>query len=185
MSHGLNCAILFADSRKKGSFLTGQSTIVSPSYVSLQSMFFINYGISLLPMRRFDTYLPYVPSQKEVWDFIQSFSNLKHKAVLSLMYSSGLRIREVCALRYEDISRSSMRIHICHSKARSDRYAILSQKALDILTQYWFRAGKPRDLLFPNRNDPQRPMATYTVNQFIFAKRNRTRPGTPVYLPYF
>lgn len=45
MSHGLNCAILFADSRKKGSFLTGQSTIVSPSYVSLQSMFFINYGI--------------------------------------------------------------------------------------------------------------------------------------------
>ncbi len=42
-----------------------------------------------LPMRRFDTYLPYVPSQKEVWDFIQSFSNLKHKAVISLMYSSG------------------------------------------------------------------------------------------------
>ena len=88
------------------------------------------------------------------------------------MYSSGLRVREVCALRYEDIdiSRSSMRIHICHSKARSDRYAILSQKALDILTQYWFRAGKPRGFLFPNRNDPQRPMAAYTVNQFIFAK---------------
>ena len=38
----------------------------------------------------------------------------------------------------EDISRSSMRIHIRHSKARSDRYAILSQNALDILTQYWF-----------------------------------------------
>ena len=44
------------------------------------------------------------------------------------------------------------------------------KKALDILTQYWFRAGKPRGFLFPNRNDPQRPMAAYTVNQFIFAK---------------
>lgn len=63
-------------------------------------------------MRRFDSYLSYVPSQKETWDFIHSFSNLKHKAILSLMYSAGLRVGEVCALRYEDISRSSMRIHI-------------------------------------------------------------------------
>ena len=125
-----------------------------------------------LPMRRFDSYLPYVPSQKETWDFIQSFSNLKHKAVLSLMYSAGLRVGEVCALRYEDISRSSMRIHIRHSKARSDRYAILSRNALNVLTQYWFSAGKPMGFLFPNRNDPSRPMASYTVNQFISAKES-------------
>lgn len=125
-----------------------------------------------LPMRRFDSYLPYVPSQKETWDFIQSFSNLKHKALLSLMYSSGLRVGEVCSLRYEDISRSSMRIHICHSKARSDRYAILSRNALNVLTQYWFSAGKPMGFLFPNRNDPARPMASYAVNQFISAKES-------------
>lgn len=125
-----------------------------------------------LPMRRFDSYLPYVPSQKEVWDFIQSFSNLKHKAVLSLMYSAGLRVGEVCALRYEDVSRSSMRIHVCHSKARSDRYAILSRNALDILTQYWFTAEKPMGFLFPNRNDPGRPMTSYAVNQFILAKES-------------
>lgn len=125
-----------------------------------------------LPMRRFDSYLPYVPSQKETWDFIQSFSNLKHKAVLSLMYSAGLRVGEVCALRYEDVSRSSMRIHVRHSKARSDRHAILSKNALDILTRYWFSAGRPTGFLFPNRNDPGRPMASYTVNQFIFAKES-------------
>ena len=128
------------------------------------------WDASQLPMRRFDSYLPYVPSQKETWAFIHSFSNLKHKAILSLMYSAGLRVGEVCALRYEDISRSSMRIHICHSKARSDRYAILSRNALDILTQYWFHAGRPTGFLFPSRNDPARPMASYTVNQFIFAK---------------
>lgn len=128
------------------------------------------WDASQLPMRRFDSYLPYVPSQKETWAFIHSFSNLKHKAILSLMYSAGLRVGEVCALRYEDISRSYMRIHIRHSKARSDRYAILSRNALDILTQYWFHAGRPTGFLFPNRNDPARPMASYTVNQFIFAK---------------
>lgn len=123
-----------------------------------------------LPMRRFDSFLPYVPSQKQVWDFIQAFSNLKHKAILSLMYSAGLRVGEVCALRYEDISRSSMRIHICHSKARSDRYAILSPLALQILTDYWFSYGKPCGWLFPKQNNPQQHMVSYTVNQFIFAK---------------
>ena len=128
------------------------------------------WDASQLPMRRFDSYLSYVPSQKETWAFIHSFSNLKHKAILSLMYSAGLRVGEVCALRYEDISRSSMRIHIRHSKARSDRYAILSRNALDILTQYWFHAGRPTGFIFPNRKDPARPMASYTVNQFIFAK---------------
>lgn len=127
---------------------------------------------SQLPMRRFDTYLPYVPSQKDTWDFIQSFSNLKHKAILSLMYSAGLRVGEVCALRYEDISRSSMRIHICHSKARSDRYAILSSLALQILTDYWFAFGKPAGWLFPKRNHPDQHIVSYTVNQFISAKEN-------------
>lgn len=123
-----------------------------------------------LPMRKFDSYLPYVPSQKEVWDFIQSFSNLKHKAVLALLYSAGLRVGEVCSLRYEDISRSSMRIHIRHSKSRSDRYALLSPLALDILTAYWFSYGKPTGWLFPMADHPERHMVTYTVNQFILAK---------------
>lgn len=125
---------------------------------------------SQLPMRRFDSYLPFVPSQEETWTFIQSFSNRKHKAILALMYSSGLRVGEVCALRYEDISRSSMRIHICHSKARSDRYALLSSRALDILTDYWFVYGRPRGWLFPNRIHPDRHIVSFTVNQFIFAK---------------
>ena len=125
-----------------------------------------------LPMRRFDSFLPYVPSQKEVLFFIDSFSNLKHKAVVALMYSAGLRVGEVCRLRYEDISRSSMRIHIRSSKNRSDRFAILSKNALDILTQYWFQYGRPDGFLFPNRDHPDRPMASFTVNQFISAKEN-------------
>lgn len=124
---------------------------------------------SQLPMRRFDSFLPYVPSQKEVRGFIAAFSNLKHKAILALMYSSGLRVGEVRLLRYEDISRSNMRIHIRKSKNRSDRYAILSSNALAILTQYWFQNGMPRAYLFPNSRHPDQPMASFTVNQFIYS----------------
>ena len=65
-----------------------------------------------LPFRKFDKYLPYVPSQQEVKTFISTIPDLKQKAMIALMYSSGLRIGEVCHLKYQDIERSNMRIHI-------------------------------------------------------------------------
>ena len=102
-----------------------------------------------LPMRKFDTYLPYVPSQEDTKLFISTITDLKVKAMVAVMYSAGLRIGEVCNLRYEDISRKNMRIHVTHGKNRSDRYAILSKYALDIMTDYWFAYGKPTGYLFP------------------------------------
>ena len=50
--------------------------------------------------------------------------------MVTLMYSSGVRVGEVCRLKYSDIQRSSMRIHVAQTKNRSDRYALLSQKAV-------------------------------------------------------
>lgn len=94
-----------------------------------------------LPLRKFDAYLPYVPSQEEAFQFISTMPGIKPRAMCALMYSSGLRIGEVCRLRYEDIDRKNMRIHISHTKARQDRYASLSRYALDLLTQYWFNAA--------------------------------------------
>lgn len=120
-----------------------------------------------LPMRRFNTYLPFVPSHEEAMTFISSISDLKQKAMISLLYSSGLRVGEVCSLKYSDIERANMRIHIRHSKNRSDRYAILSTHALDILTKYWFAFGKPTNWLFPSQRDKDKPCSTYNVMRWI------------------
>ena len=106
-----------------------------------------------LPMRRFDTYLPYVPTLDEVKLFINTLPTLKQKTMVALMYSAGLRVGEVCRLKYSDIKRSSMRIHIAQAKNRSDRYAILSQKSLDMLTEYWYAYDRPTDWLFPSKRD--------------------------------
>ena len=95
--------------------------------------------------------------------FISTLSDLKPKAMVSLMYSAGLRVGEVCNLRYCDIERKNMRIHIAHSKSRSDRYAILSQKALDLLTRYWFEYGRPTEWLFPKQTDSSRPIDTFYI----------------------
>ena len=126
-----------------------------------------------LPMRRFDEYLPFVPSKEETWQFISSMPDLKPKTMVTLMYSSGLRIGEVCRLRYEDVDRKHMRLHITHSKNRNDRYAILSKAALDLLTQYWFECGRPMGYLFPKQLGEDRPIDTFYLSRHIHAHEDR------------
>lgn len=131
-----------------------------------------NWDDTQLPFRRFDDFLPYVPSRSEVTDCIASIPDLKEKTMFVLMYSSGLRLGEVCSLRYEDIDRRNMRIHIRHTKNRSDRYAILSNNALDLLTSYWFECGKPKDWLFPADKMPGVPYSpTVFSNKFVKYRR--------------
>lgn len=124
---------------------------------------------SQLPMRRFDSFLPYVPTQEQVWNFISTLSDLKQKTMAALMYSAGLRIGEVCRLRYDDIDRKNMRIHITRTKGRNDRYAILSKMALDLLTQYWFAYDKPMKWLFPKQTDnhSDQPIDTFYLSRHI------------------
>jgi len=115
---------------------------------------------------KFNTEPPDILTLNEANYFINTIPNLKHKSCVALLYSSGLRVSELCQLRYEDISRKDMRIYIRSSKSRSDRYAILSEKALAILTEYWLSFGKPRDWLFPG-NKPNSPIVSFTVSRFI------------------
>lgn len=124
-------------------------------------------------MRRFNSHMPYVPSKEETWQFISSMPDLKQKTMVTLLYSSGLRIGEVCRLRYEDVDRKNMRLHITHSKSRQDRYAILSQAALDLLTQYWFEYDRPKGFLFPKQNGEDRPIDTFFLSRHIHAHEER------------
>jgi len=128
-----------------------------------------------LPMRKFDQYLPYVPSQQDTLTFLSSLPDLKQKTMLTIMYSAGLRVGEVCRLRYEDIDRRNLRIHIQHSKARIDRYAILSTMALELLTEYWFTYDRPMGWLFPKQTikDAARPIDTFYLSRHIHAHERR------------
>lgn len=126
-----------------------------------------------LPLRKFDTYIPFVPTKEEVWQFISTMPDLKQKTMVTVMYSSGLRIGEVCQLRYEHIKRKQMRIYIPRSKNRSDRFAILSHNALDLLTEYWYAYNRPMGWLFPKQFDPERPIDTFYLSRHIHAHEER------------
>ena len=100
---------------------------------------------------RIDHKLPTVLSRQDIDGLLDSTDDLKYRAMFATMYSSGLRVSEVIHLHYEDISRTNMQIHVRESKSRMDRYTILSRRNLDLLTEYWFRCSRPRDILFPNK----------------------------------
>lgn len=104
-----------------------------------------------VPRMRIDHKLPTVLSRQDIDGLLDSTDDLRYRAMFATMYSSGLRVSEVIHLHYEDISRTNMQIHVRESKSRMDRYTILSRRNLDLLTEYWFRCGRPRDILFPNK----------------------------------
>jgi site-specific recombinase XerD len=76
---------------------------------------------------RKDKKLPVVLSQEEISKILSSVGNVKHKAILMLIYSSGLRLSEVVKLRVEDIDSQRMLVHIKEAKGRKDRYTILQK----------------------------------------------------------
>ena len=181
--------IRFLDSLKEERGLSDRTINWAISQIRFFTMYVLHkpWDPTQVPMRRFDTYLPYVPSQDETRQFISTMTDIKQKAMVALMYSSGLRIGEVCRLRYEDIQRRNMRIHIAHGKNRSDRYALLSSAALDILTQYWFTCGRPTGWLFPKQTAPPVPSAPSSCRGISGdTKRNSDGPGgSPAIPPCF
>lgn len=91
--------------------------------------------------------LPNVLSEEEVLSIIKCAENLKHRAMLSLIYSSGLRLGEMINLKLHDIDSKRMLIIVKQGKGKKDRVTLLSVKILHLLREY-FKKYKPRDYLF-------------------------------------
>lgn len=80
-------------------------------------------------------------------NILDNTTNLKHKAILFLTYSSGLRVGEVVRLKVKDVDSDRMLIHVVQGKGRKDRYTVLSEVALEVLREY-ARIAKPSIWLF-------------------------------------
>lgn len=129
-----------------------------------------------IPKMKRDCHLPVILTREQVIMLIDSMDNYKHKAITATMYSSGLRVSEVCHLRYEDIRRKQQMIHVPLSKNRQDRYTILSDRNLEILTEYWYRFDRPMGWLFPSTVRDE-PLTTAAVESFI--KQHVRKLGLP------
>ena len=95
--------------------------------------------------------LPIVLSEEEILLILRSVSNLKHKAILMVIYSAGLRISECINLKIKDIDSNRMQIRVEQSKGKKDRYTLLSTKTLLILRDY-FKTYRPKEFLFEGQD---------------------------------
>jgi integrase/recombinase XerD len=85
---------------------------------------------------RSDKKLPRVIEKEFLLEKLSKIQNIKHKTILTLAYSTGMRVSELCGLKIEDIDSKRMLIHIKNGKGRKDRIVPLTQTVLDLLRQH-------------------------------------------------
>jgi site-specific recombinase XerD len=98
--------------------------------------------------------LPKVVDSNFILTKLEQIDNLKHKTILTLTFSVGLRVSEITNLKIEDIDSKRMLIHIKNAKGRKDRIVPLSQKVLDLLRTY-YKQYKPKEYLFNGQSNQQ------------------------------
>ena len=122
--------------------------------------------------------LPIVLDLSEVESLFAVTPNLKHKAILMITYSSGLRASETARLKITDIDSKRMMVRISQGKGGKDRYSILSQTTLEHLRQYW-REYHLTEWLFngAKKNDP---ISTNSIQQLFYKAKKRAGITKPV-----
>lgn len=93
--------------------------------------------------------LPKVLSKHDVLKIINTTKNIKHKCIISLLYSSGLRRSELMHLKIKDIDSNRMLVRVEQAKGNKDRYTVLNKSVLEDLRRY-YKKHKPETYLFEN-----------------------------------
>lgn len=99
-----------------------------------------------------DQTLPKVISKASVLDMISKTTNIKHRCIIQLLYSAGLRRSELLNLKINDIDSKRMVIRITKAKGRKDRQTLLSKTALTDLRKY-FKKYRPHSYLFEGQGN--------------------------------
>lgn len=119
-----------------------------------------------IPPRPRARQLPMLMSREEVERIITASCNIKHRALLTTVYGSGLRASEAVRLRPEHIESSRMMIRVEQGKGRKDRYTILSRRCLELLRDY-YRCEQPGQWLFFGR-EKTKPMPVGTAQKIYY-----------------
>ena len=95
--------------------------------------------------------IPKVFSQQDIKKMLDACENIKHKAILTTIYSCGLRLSELVNLQIKDIDSTQMTVTIRQGKGKRDRVVVLSEKLLFLLRDY-FVEHKPKEYLFEGKS---------------------------------
>ena len=123
--------------------------------------------------------LPVVLDLSEVESLFSVTRNLKHKVILMMTYSSGLRASETARLKLTDIDSKRMMVRVNDGKGGKDRYSILSKTTLEHLRQYW-RKYRPTEWLFEGQKKDDH-ITVHSIQLMFYAAKKRagiTKPAS-------
>jgi integrase/recombinase XerD len=134
-----------------------------------------------LPRPKKQFQLPRFFNQNEITAIIKAAGNIKHRTMLMLAYSSGLRVSEVVNLKTNDIDRSRMCILIRQAKGKKDRMVTLSPVLLVMLREYENKAKPDKQgYLFPGQYKEE-PYSTRSLQLVLAAAKTKAgilKPGS-------
>src|SRR5208337_1035249 len=156
--------------------------VVTQTYFALRFLYRITmkrpWDVEQIPCMKKPERLPVILDKEEVKRLFAATANPKHRTMLMLAYSAGLRLSEVAHLKVSDIDMGRMMVRVREGKGNKDRYTILSRVALKTLIPY-LRCYRPTAWLFPGVI-PDRPMGKSAIMQMIKKLRKRSGITKPV-----
>lgn len=123
------------------------------------------YLVPSLIYPRQSSKLPPVMSAQEIKTLIDSITNMKHRTVVMLLYSTGMRLSEIAHLKITDIDSKNMRIKVVQGKGAKDRFTILSEQVLMELRAYYI-IYKPKQYLF-NGYRAGKPLSARMIQHLV------------------
>lgn len=146
------------------------------SYLQFFHMYVLHktWDPTQVPFRKFNLYLPFVPSRKEVHSFLHSLRDPKARLAVAMLYATGLRLDELCHLRCQDIMSSSKKIHVANSKNHQDRYVPLPNMIWNMILAYWRSLPterRPQIWLFTQQHSLEKPMDKQWLQKIILDQR--------------
>jgi integrase/recombinase XerD len=162
-------------------FLAKDKKVSPPTYVQVVCALRFLYTHTLhrkvtierIPFPRRERKLPMILSREEVRALLEAPRDLRQRALLAILYGSGLRVSEVARLKVADIDGARNVLWVRSGKGRKDRQALLPPKLRELLRCYW-RSRRPTDWLFPSARQGQ-PISVKAI--FLACRRAGHRAG--------
>jgi integrase/recombinase XerD len=128
-----------------------------------------------IPQAKRPQRLPEILSREELERLLGAAREPKHRTLLMLTYSAGLRVSEVAHLKVRDIDSGRMSVRVEQGKGDKDRYTVLCARMLKELRTYWL-AYRPEVWLFTGR-DRTRPLHVKTIQRVFYLAKDRAGIG--------
>lgn len=136
---------------------------------------FYNQPVEEITIDQFKDFLQHRITIDEVSvAMINITKNLKHRTLIVLAYSTGMRRSEIKKMKAEHIDSQRMQVHVVHGKGKKARYTILSTKALELLRIY-YKAEKPSTFLFEPAGKKNIYLSDSTLNNIVKQAAKKAR----------